>query len=81
MPNFKKDDWTVCPPGKWQYPGFPTQNDITALAQMVSREKGVKIADAKQSIYQHNCERLPDFFTERISVVFDRVQKAIRNAQ
>lgn len=81
MPNFKKDDWTVCPPGKWQYPGFPPQNDITALAQMVSREKGVKIADAKQSIYQHNCERLPDFFTERISVVFDRVQKAIRNAQ
>lgn len=80
-PRFKKEAWSVCPPGKWQFPGFPPQNDITALAHMVARSHGVKAADVKQVIYHHNCERLPDFFTEKTPALFERVQKAIRNAQ
>jgi hypothetical protein len=81
VPKYKKEAWSVCPPGKWQYPGFRPQNDISAMAQMVAREKQVKAPEARDLIYRHNCERLPDFFTEKHDGQFERVLKALSNAQ
>jgi hypothetical protein len=81
VPKYKKEAWSVCPPGKWQYPGFRPQNDIAALAQMLAREDGIKTHQARDLIYLHNCERLPDFFTEKHDGQFERVLKALSNAQ
>jgi hypothetical protein len=79
--KFRKDDWMCCPPGQWQYPGYKTQNDINALAQIVAREVGCKVPEARQAVYQFNCERLPDYFKDNVGAIYDRVLKAIQAAK
>jgi hypothetical protein len=51
------------------------------MAQVVARENQLKTAQARDLIYRHNCERLPDFFTEKNDAQFERVLKALSNAQ
>ena len=51
------------------------------MAQMVARENQIKVTQARDLIYRHNCDRLPDFFTEKNDGQFERVLKALSNAQ
>lgn len=76
-PVFKAMDIMRVPPGSWQYPNMRSNPSIHALAIEVSKMNGVSIPQAKEMIYEFNCNRLPDFFRAETPHL-DRFNKALK---
>lgn len=76
-PVFKAMDIMRVPPGSWQYPNMRSSPSIHALAIEVSKMNGVSIPQAKEMIYEFNCNRLPDFFRAETPHL-DRFNKALK---
>ena len=70
----------IVPPGYWQYPGLPANNHFVVQSGYVAKKHGMSKKEAEDALYEHNLNRVPDFFTGHTNNPFYLFEKAYINA-
>lgn len=70
----------IVPPGYWQYPGLPANNHFTVQSGYVAKKFGLSKNEAEDALYEHNLNRVPEFFTGHTNNPFYLFEKAYINA-
>ena len=78
-PNYVGDRSTV-PPGYWQYPRLPACNHFMVQTKRVAQLEGISDKDAGDRLYEHNLNRVPNFFTGHVNNPFYLFEEAYINA-
>lgn len=79
--GYRRVNESEAPPGCWQYPGETPQFSFRVLSEIVARKLGISVDAAKEKVYTHNCERLPQYFRNTDGDGFlAKVHTAKRNA-
>lgn len=78
-PTFSGNRNTV-PPGYWQFPGLPSGNHFTVQSGLVAKKLNIPKQEAEDALYEHNLNRVPDFFTGHINNPLYLFNRAYINA-
>jgi hypothetical protein len=79
-PRFQSINRSLVPPGSWRYPNEKSENILRTIVSRVAAKEGISYAEAEKKVYDYQCRRLPEHFSEG-TIDLTLFNKALANAK